>query len=264
MSLPMRAVLWRELRLALTALQFFTRVPVPAWVGWSAEQWRDCVRYLPVVGVLVGVVAWGVQALAGCLWPPGVAVLLSLVATLLLTGAFHEDGLADTCDGLGGGGTDRARVLAIMQDSRVGTFGVVGLMAALGLKFELLRQVPPGLFLAVSVGAHVSSRCSALWVMARLPYVREDGPSKSRGLAEGPSPLAWGVGLACLVLPLCALGQRGAWAVLASAIVAQLAVRWLRQRLGGYVGDTLGATQQFSELVFLLVCVAQVPVSSNG
>lgn len=260
----MTAHLLHELRLALTALQFFTRVPVPAWVGWSPQQMHECVRYLPLVGVLVGGVAGAVHALAGCLWSNGVAVLLSMVATLLLTGAFHEDGLADTCDGLGGGGNDRTKVLAIMQDSRVGTFGVVGLVAALGLKFQLLQAVPAGLFLAVSVGAHVSSRCSALWVMARLPYVRDDGPSKSRGLTEGQSALAWMAGLLWLVIPLCWLGQSGAAAVLASAIVAQAAVWWLRRRLGGYVGDTLGATQQCTELAFLLACLAVMPVSSNA
>lgn len=255
--------LTHELRLALTALQFFTRMPVPAWVGWSPEQGRDCVRYLPLVGLAVGVVAGVVHAVAAWWWQAGVAVLLSMVATLLLTGALHEDGLADTCDGLGGS-VDRDKALAIMQDSRVGTYGVVGLMAALGLKFQLLQAVPAGLFLAVSVGAHVSSRCSALWVMGRLPYVREDGPSKSRALVDTRAGWFRLAGLVWWLVPLCWLGQIGAWAVLASAIVAQCAVGWLRRRLGGYVGDTLGATQQFSELAFLLACVAAIPVSSNG
>lgn len=253
-----------ELRLVLTAVQFFTRVPVPAWVGWSPQQLRDSARYLPLVGALVGGVAAGVYGAVNWLWSDAVAALVSMAATVLLTGAFHEDGLADTCDGLGGGGSDRAKVLAILQDSRVGSFGVVGLLLVLGLKFALLCDVPAGLFLAVSVGAHVSSRSSALWVMARLPYVREDGPSKSKAVAEGPSRWAWWVAGACMALPLGVLGQRGAWAMLASATVAQCAVVWLRRRLGGYVGDTLGATQQFSELAFLLVCVAAAPVASNA
>lgn len=253
-----------ELRLFFVALQFLTRVPVPAWVGFEPAWLQACLRHFPLVGALVG--AWGAAVLwaAAAWWPPAVAAVLSVIATLWLTGAFHEDGLADTCDGLGGGGTDRTKVLAIMQDSRVGTFGVVGLVAALGLKFQLLQAVPAGLFLAVSVGAHVSSRCSALWVMARLPYVRDDGPSKSRGLTEGQSALAWMAGLVWLVIPLCWLGQHGAAAVLASAIVAQAAVWWLRRRLGGYVGDTLGATQQCTELAFLLACLAAIPVLSNA
>lgn len=252
-----------ELRLAFTALQFFTRVPVPAWVGWSPEQQRASARYLPAVGCLVGAVAAGVYALARLGWPPGVAVLLSMGASLWLTGAFHEDGLADCCDGFGGGGTDRTRVLAIMKDSRVGSFGVVGLVLVLGLKFQLLLAVPAPLFWAVSIGSHAMSRWSALWVMVRLPYLREDGPAKSRAMAQGLSSGALLWGLVWGLLPLSHWGISGVWAALGAFAVAQAAVYWLRARLGGYVGDTLGAAQQCAEVAMLLICVASLPALST-
>ena len=111
----------QEVRLFFTALQFFTRVPVPAWVGFQSEWLQQCVRYFPLVGALVGL--WG----HAC-WPQpacgglAVAVVLSMAATIWLTGGFHEDGWADTCDGLGGA-VSRDRALTIMKDSRLGAYG---------------------------------------------------------------------------------------------------------------------------------------------
>ncbi|MEO8296517.1 MAG: adenosylcobinamide-GDP ribazoletransferase [Burkholderiales bacterium] len=252
-----------ELRLFLTALQFFTRVPVPAWTGWSAAQLSQSSRYFPLVGIFVGAVAGGVFEGARLLWPPTIAVLLSMVASVLLTGAFHEDGFADSCDGFGGG-VERAQVLAITKDSRVGSYAVVGLVLLLAIKFQALLAfatlgtLPPGRFVLISVAAHAVSRCSVLWVMARLPYVRDDADSKSK-------PIAVGIGRAALVfatvvaaLAAAGLGWTGMPAFLAAALVASGSVRYLRRRLGGYIGDALGATQQVAEAVFLLavlVCV---------
>lgn len=246
----------REGQLALTAVQFFTRLPVPARLAWSPALARDCVRYLPAVGLGVGAVAALVQALAVRAWPPAVAVLLSMAATLWLTGALHEDGLADTADGLGGGAKDRTKVLAIMQDSRVGSFGVIALFVVLLLKFQLLVGLPGEWFAAVSVAAHAASRCSALWVMARLPYLRDDGPSKSRPLGRQLSNGALCFSVVSALPALLVLGLAGVVAGLATAAVAFAATALLHRRLGGYVGDTLGATQQCAELAFLLGCEA--------
>lgn len=255
-----------------TAVQTFTRLPVPAAVGWSPAQARAAVRYLPWVGLLVGAVAalvyWGaVQA-----WPPGVAVLGSMVASLCLTGAMHEDGLADTADGLGGGGQDRARVLAILQDPRVGSFGVVALVMALALKAQLLLALPPSVVPGVLVAAHALSRVSALWVMVCLPYLREDGASKSRAMAaQRLSGASFGVGalagaLACLGLVMFGVLSPGRVAamVLVTGVAAGLAVVALRRRLGGYVGDMLGAAQQCTELWVLAVCAAGTGGVSNA
>lgn len=257
-----------EVRAALTALQTFTRLPVPAWVGWSPAQAQAAVRYLPWVGVLVGALAGLVFEAARRWWPAGVAVLLSMAATLLLTGAIHEDGLADSADGLGGGGPDRAKVLAILQDPRVGSFGVIALVMALALKFQLLAALPPQHFLAVSIAAHALSRCSALWVMARLPYLREDGPSKSRPMAARRLSMpALCVGVLAGLAACAGLSGRPMVAAAAAAVTvlcAAAAVRGLRRRLGGYVGDTLGAAQQCTELAVLAVCLAGFGPMSNA
>ena len=134
----------RELGYFLGAVGFFTRLPVPGWVGHSAAALSQCARYFPAVGLLVGGIGALVYWLALHLWPQPVAVLLSMAATIYATGAFHEDGLSDTADGLGGG-WDKARILAIMKDSRVGSYGVVALVLALLGKFALLSGIDAAL-----------------------------------------------------------------------------------------------------------------------
>ncbi|MDP2107868.1 MAG: adenosylcobinamide-GDP ribazoletransferase, partial [Rhodocyclaceae bacterium] len=120
----------RELEYFFAALRFFTRLPAPGWVGHSAEQLNHAARYFPLVGVIVGAIGAGVTLAALQLWPAQIAVLLGMTATLLATGAFHEDGLADSIDGCGGGWT-KEQVLAIMKDSRIGSYGAIGIGMAL-------------------------------------------------------------------------------------------------------------------------------------
>src|SRR5574343_1271598 len=131
----------RELEYFFGAVRFFTRLPVPDWVGHSAAALNRSARYFPAVGLLVGGIGALVYLATLQLWPPPGAVLLSMAATIYATGAFHDDGLADTADGLGGG-WDKARILAIMKDSRVGSYGVVALWLALSSKFALLAALP--------------------------------------------------------------------------------------------------------------------------
>lgn len=252
-----------ELRLFFTALQFFTRVPVPAWVGWSAAQLNASARHFPSVGWVVGAVVGGVLWGATQLWTPGVAAWLAIAAGVLLTGAFHEDGLADSCDGFGGG-WQRDQVLAIMKDSRVGSYATLGVVITLGLKAQLLSLLAErawGLapLLCVTIAAHTLSRWGVLWVMARLDYVREDALSKSKPIAQGigRGPLLFASVVA--LLPAALLGLPGLSAAVSAALVAWFAIRYLRRRLGGYVGDALGATQQITELVVLLSLMSVPP-----
>jgi adenosylcobinamide-GDP ribazoletransferase len=232
-----------ELRLAFVALQFLTRVPVPRWVGFEPAWLQACLRHFPLVGACVGGFAAAVLWTALALWPPAVAAALSVVATVWLTGAFHEDGLADTCDGLGGA-VSRARALEIMKDSRIGSYGAAGLGLAL-------------------VWGHAASRAAPVLLVWQLPYAGDPEHAKAKPLATqigGPgvaTALAWLVILATAMTLL----QPGLWAALAvSAAAAALAAvwcaRWLRRRLGGFTGDTLGATQQVTELAVLLAWLA--------
>lgn len=260
----MIGLLKEELRLFFTALQFFTRVPVPMWVGWSPDQLNRSARHFPTVGWLVGGVSAGVLLAALQVWPAAVAVLLAMAAGVMLTGAFHEDGFADSCDGFGGGYTPE-RVMAIMKDSRVGSYATVGVVLMLALKFQLLLALAPQgavVLLGVIIASHTLSRWAALCVMATLPYVRDDDSSKSKPIAQG---IARGPMLAATLVaaaPVWWVGGQLWWAPPAVLVTAWLAGRFFKRRIGGYVGDALGATQQLAEVVVLLVAVAELKVPS--
>jgi len=239
-----------QLRLVLTAVQFLTRVPVPAWVGHSPDQLNHATRYFPLVGVAVGALGAGVFWAASQGLPPLAAATLSIVATVLATGAFHEDGLADTCDGLFGGWT-RDDALRIMKDSRLGTFGVAGLALTLATKAALLHD--PWAMIAAGAG----SRFMAVTLIAALPYVREsEQGARAKPVAAGVGVAELAIAGACGLVPLLLLARPILSLVLIAVLTAGLA-RWFRRRLGGYTGDTLGATQQVTELAILAVAAWQ-------
>ena len=252
----------RELGYFLGAVGFFTRLPVPGWVGHSAAALSQCARYFPAVGLLVGGIGALVYWLALHLWPQPVAVLLSMAATLYATGAFHEDGLSDTADGLGGG-WDKARILAIMKDSRVGSYGVVALVLALLGKFALLSGIDAALVPAALLAGHAVSRFGATLIMATLDYARDDESSKSRPATHRPSlaSLLLAAGFALLPLLLLPLAK-----ALAGIVLAALAATWLAAKfqrwLGGYTGDCLGAVQQVTEVLFYLGLMANLGAPS--
>lgn len=256
------------LRHFLLALQFFTRIPVTGrlaqWVGYSPAMLRASAAHFPAVGWVVGVI--GALALAGALalWPPLVAAVLCTVVTVLVTGAFHEDGLADVVDGLGGAST-RERALEIMKDSRIGAFGAIAVVLAMGLKFALLAALAgQGAFVACAalLAAHVLSRLAPLAVMRASPYVGGEG-GKSKPMADAVSggavvvAVLWSLPAAALLV-IAGGVVNGVAALIAAALVALFMVRLLRRRLGGFTGDGLGATQQLSELAIYLALAARL------
>ncbi len=244
-------------RLVLTAIQYFTRLPVPRWTGYSERQLNDAARYFPLVGILVGLITGGVYLLVISVFPQPLAVLLAMISGVLLTGGFHEDGLADACDGFGGG-WDKRQVLAIMKDSRIGSYGVLGLVLGLALKFAALAAMPTALFLVVAVAAHSFSRFMAVSVMATQHYVRDDGSARAKPVAQNISP----VGLACAALfalaPLAWLGSAGVAGAAGALALRLAAARYLYRRIGGYTGDCLGAVQQITEIGFYLALLAWI------
>lgn len=257
-----------ELRRALVALGYFTRTPIPARVGWSAQDLDHAARYFPLAGAVVGAVGAAALLGAALLWPLPVALALSMLGTLLFTGGLHEDGLADSADGFGGGYT-RERRLEIMRDPRVGSFGVLALVMVLLIKFvallELAQPAVAQAALALLV-AHAASRAAALVLMARLPYAREDdasGASRARPVTQGSGPRDAAVGLCLGLSPALLATAAGAMAPLALlALLAAVtlvvlgATRYLRARIGGYTGDSLGATQQIAEIAIYLALLA--------
>lgn len=242
----------RELAAFFAALGFFTRLPVPAWAGYSAEAMQAAPRYLPAIGLLVGGLSAAVYLLAQAVWPPAIAILLAMGCGLLATGAFHEDGLADTADGLGGG-WDKARILEIMKDSRVGSYGVVVLWLALSARFVLLCNLPPTLIAPALLAGHAVSRWVALWPLLGMDYARDDSAGKSAPVAHRLRAPAFALATLCAALPLYLLPPLQ---TLAGLTLAGLAALWLirkyRRWLGGYTGDSLGALQQVAEIAFYL------------
>lgn len=240
----------RELARALAAVQYFTRLRVPAWVGHSQELLDAAARYFPLVGVLVGSVAAAVLLAASTVLPATVATVLSTAAAAWLTGAFHEDGLADCVDGLGGS-QDRSRALEIMKDSRIGSFGALALLLVVATKIAALAELGPRAAPALVAG-HAFSRLCAVLVMWRLPYVREDAGSKSKPLVHRLSGATLAVALPSGAGAAMLAGRPATVAVICALLLTLGAAGALQRRLGGYTGDALGAVQQLSEVAFYL------------
>ena len=264
----------------LLAVQFFTRVPIVGrlaeWVGFSPELLRASAGHFPGVGLVVGMVAAAVYALVNTLLPDThftllVAAVLSTVFTVLLTGGFHEDGLADVADGLGGS-YDRTRALDIMKDSRVGAFGAMALVLALLAKVALLallgsvEGVPTGwdetplntwYVCAALVAGHTVSRALPLLLIAWLPHVGDTAASKSKPLADQITARSLWVAFIWLFMALAlVLSVLDAMNLIVACSFAVLALlwmgRWFKRRLQGFTGDCLGATQQVCEIAFYL------------
>lgn len=256
----------RVLREYLVALQFFTRVPVTGriadWAGYSPQLLRASSAHFPGVGWLVGLAACASFALLALLlrgspYTPLAAAVGCTAVTALLTGAFHEDGLADVADGLGGS-ADRERALAIMKDSRLGTYGVLTLALALMAKVALLAvlasQSEAGVLLAL-FAAHAVSRFAPLLIVRQLPYVADEQASKSKPLVESLGRRELVIAAAWCAPPLLLTGfVRGVAFVAVPVLLTALAwwtmKRLFARRLQGFTGDALGATQQVCEIAF--------------
>jgi adenosylcobinamide-GDP ribazoletransferase len=252
--------LLQQLRLFFVALQFFTRLPIPRWVGFEAAWLQQCARYFPLVGLVVAIIAAGVYALAALVLPTPVAAVLSTAASIYATGAFHEDGFADLCDGFGGG-LDAARVLEIMKDSRIGAYGAIGIVGMLGLKCTTLALLPPALAVGALLLAHPLSRLAATALIWRMDYARANGTAKPMAQQMSGREFA----IACAGVALSAALVRWfdllSWGVLgASVVLAALAALWMarlfQRRIGGYTGDCLGALQQLAEVAVYLGVLA--------
>lgn len=253
-----------ELRLFLTAIQFYTRLPVPGWVGYSDAALNQATRYLPLVGWIVGLIAAGSWLIGGYLIDAYTGLILSMIASVLTTGAFHEDGFADVCDGFGGGWT-KTRILEIMKDSRIGTYGVVGLILLLGLKFTLLLHLAPSFqnrpvqLVVFLTTAHALSRFMAATFLFTHPYVR-DTDSKAKPVAQAGSVRTLVTAGLIALLPLLMLAWLTDRPVLLLIPLPLYGIkgylgRYFTKWIGGYTGDCLGATQQVCEIGIYILTV---------
>jgi adenosylcobinamide-GDP ribazoletransferase len=255
----------QQIRLFFIALQFFTRLPIPSWVGFEANWLQHASRYFPLVGCVVGAIAAAVYYAVALVLPAPVAAVLSTAASIYITGAFHEDGFADACDGLGGGLT-RERALEIMKDSRVGAYGAIGIVCMLAAKLSALAALPPHRAVAALLLAHPLSRLAATSLIWKLEYVRGEG--KAKPLAHRMTNAEFAIAALGAGLPaalLVAAGWSTSLAILAAVAGALAATLWLGRlfvrRLGGYTGDCLGAVQQLAEA---LIYVAMLATLGHG
>jgi adenosylcobinamide-GDP ribazoletransferase len=233
----------REARLVLAATAFLTRLPVRP--SHSDEELGRSARYFPLVGAAVGGLGAAVLLAAATVLPLVVAVILSVIATVLVTGAFHEDGLADSCDGFGGGRT-RDDVLRIMQDPHIGAFGVLGLALVLMLKIASLVHLPLAALSLALVCAHAFSRALCVAMMAFGEYARREG-GKTRTVARGARPADAAIALVIGAAPFAFAPAAFLWAFAFMPVVSIVLYAYVRARIGGYTGDALGALQQITE-----------------
>ena len=253
---------WSDLCVALI---FLTRIPLRSPAAAEPAALARAAWCFPLVGLMVG--AGSLVVLSAGLWvglPPWIAALLGLAASLSMTGALHEDGLADMADGFGGGWTAERR-LEIMRDSRLGSYGAVALFLSLALRaaaLAALAAADAAVLAAALLSAHGAGRAIMPMVMATTPLARRDGQSASAGQAgwgAAAASLLLGAGLLCLAA-LLAFGDPGflllAVLLLASVFFAIRAVA--RRAIGGYTGDVLGGLEQCGEIAILLAALAAI------
>ncbi|WP_346864218.1 adenosylcobinamide-GDP ribazoletransferase [uncultured Draconibacterium sp.] len=245
-----------ELKIFLTALSFYTRLPVGTIEGWTEKMLNKSTRYFTTIGVLVGGIAAVVFLVLNNYLPVSIAVIGSMLATILLTGAFHEDGFADFCDGFGGGYTPQ-RILEIMKDSRIGTYGSIGLMAMLGTKFVTLIHIDPITIPWVLVAGHALSRVFPVLLIYTSKYARLDALSKTKPVGKADSLFSLVFAVFIGLVPLIYFN----WHEIVICVGLLVAIsfffrNYITRKLGGYTGDVLGALQQLCEVGFYLAILA--------
>lgn len=247
------SLLKQQLELLLIAVGFFTRIPVPNTLDFSQQKLNQAGRYFSLVGWFVGGTCALAYWLLSQVLPSDIAILGTMVVSVLLTGCFHEDGLADTCDGFGGG-WEKQQKLSIMKDSRLGTYGAVAIWMVLTVKYMSLVQIET--VVTSLLVAHVLSRALATSMIFHLPYVSGEKTSKVKPLAELLTFKELAINLLIAAFSLLLVSDI-VWLLLIvlGFVYYSLKILYLRQ-IGGFTGDTLGAAQQISEVSIYLVIVS--------
>jgi adenosylcobinamide-GDP ribazoletransferase len=258
----------KELYIFFTALMFYTRIPCPKNIDHDPVYLNKSSRYFPLIGWIVGGICFVIYYLSNVVFGNEIAIILSTIAGILTTGAFHEDGFADVCDGFGGGWT-KEKILLIMKDSAIGAYGAIGLILIFLLKFvalfnlfytsEIVNLQSAIKNLLLFVSAHSLSRLAAISIVFTHEYSRDDATSKSKPIAQS---FTWRelVGASFFgLLPLVFLStlQWQFLFVLVPVFAARFFLaRYFQKWIDGYTGDCLGATQQVCEVVFYLSITA--------
>lgn len=242
-----------------TAIMFFTRIPIPFKLPYSDQIMNQSQKYYAWVGLIVGVLNAVVFYLLSHLFSNEIAIILSICVSVLLTGAFHEDGFTDVCDSFGGGyGKDK--IMTIMKDSRIGAYGVIGIVLLILLKIVALKQLvtyDSSLILFAIVVAHSTSRFISGTMIYTHQYVTDIDLSKSKPMAN--KALSLGnlvIGFIAVLLPFLIYGQYQYLLVIPFAYLGKIYLGWyFNKHIGGYTGDCLGTVQQVTEVLIYLGCL---------
>ncbi len=241
----------REINILFTALSFFTRIPFPKWCTFEKAYQFQAVKYFPFAGIIIGGLAGLVFYCCQLILPMALSVILSMAATTLFTGALHEDGFMDVCDGFGGGWS-KERILAIMKDSLIGAFGVVGIVLLFLIKYNCQVEIIASQLPFVLIAAHALSRMVAGTFVNTHQYARIEN-SKAKDYAHKLSTFNFIFMIFTGILPLALLGNVWFFAILIPVYLCKyLLGRYFNKWIGGFTGDCIGATQQITEVVFYL------------
>jgi len=246
----------QQVILLFYAISYFTRLPIPASITFDNEQFHKANAYLPIIGIAIALMMMTIFTICQYFLSIPVSLIMMLIASLLLTGALHEDGFADCCDGLGGGYSATQR-LKIMKDSQIGSYAGIGLVMLFLLKLTLLIELTEishaSLFISLLI-AHSLSRYGALCIMQTLPYVRLDADSKVKTLAT-KLPRGYFIFASLCALPsLLLVVPSHMLIILCSTLLCGLMLaKFFSKNLQGYTGDCLGFAQQCIELITLLL-----------
>ena len=246
------------------AVRFLTVIPVPDTPDAIAPDWMArAVKYFPVVGVCVGIAAATVYMIAAYLWGPVIAGIAAVTTSIALTGAMHEDGIADTFDSFGGGFTVEKR-LTIMKDSRIGTYGALALGIDVTLRVAVLSVLPVWIGVAALIAAHAAARATPGFVINNLDYSGNIEAMKVSFVETPVRASEWQFALAVVAIaaiPLALMSPLAAIiGLVCGAIPAMLMALWARRLIMGYTGDVLGAIEQIFEIGFLLGVLAVLRV----
>ncbi len=246
----------KEIQIFLTAIMFFTRIPCPKWVNHSPEFLKKSAKYFSLVGIIVGSIGALVFYGFSFIFSTEISLLLSMVSTIYITGAFHEDGFADVCDAFGGGWT-KEKILLIMKDSRLGTYGVSGLILILAIKFLALREIPIYFIPLTIIAGHSVSRFVATTLLYTHSYVRDTDDSKAKPAAKSITLSMVIINAVFGLVPLLFFKTPIIFITLIPCYLAKVYLgAKFKKWIGGQTGDCAGAVQQLCEVVFYLSAIA--------
>lgn len=247
----------KEFTLMFTALMFYTRIPMPKGVSiaYSDEILNKSTKYFPFIGWIIGTIGAVSYVFFELLFNHEIAIALSMTTTILATGAFHEDGFADICDGFGGG-WNKEKILEIMKDSRLGTYGTIGLVSMLAIKFLSLSHINPARIPYILLCGHSISRLTAASMIVFSQYSRSDLTSKVKPIGKKLFIPEFLIAILFGLLPLLLLGSITFYAFLFLSVAIVFYFKWYFEKwIDGYTGDCLGAIQQITEVCFYLFAV---------